>query len=319
MLKKENTIIVIPPAGTYPKKLYDAISAKGYAVFPSMQGGRNVIYRFIRSYSMKYNLRIQKCVYGDWKNVDLKKIEVILFFHDKYSYLLIKYLRRKLLYKGKIYLYYMDPIRTSGAIDCRKIDIKAEILSNDIDVFSFEKRDCEEYGFKFNTLFFFKEDIKGCLKHETDVFFIGTDKNRLQALLKIKEILDELGIKSDIHICKYNGRASKYGKSIGYKYSKYISYEQLLEKVLSTKCVLDIVPENQEEVTLRVYEALFYKKKIITNNSNVKQYAFYSPHNIFIWGVDNISGLKDFIYGKFDESLQKEIDELDFDKWLRRF
>lgn len=42
-------------------------------------------------------------------------------------------------------------------------------------------------------------------------------------------------------------------------------------------------------------EAMFYNKKLITNNIHIKEYDFYIPRNIFILQERNISELKDFL------------------------
>lgn len=319
MINQSNTIILVPPAGQYPKKLYLSISQKGYKVFYSMRGKKNIVYRFIRSFSMKYKLVLRKICYGSWKKENLCKHDNILIFHDKYSYLIIDYIRNGLSFKGNIILFYLDPITDHRLFESCKIDIGEEIRKNSINIYSFEKKDCVKFGIKYNSLFFFKEDLHAFSEVTSDIFFIGTDKNRLKEILEIQSVLEKGDLKCEIHICKYNGVASTYGKAINYKYQKFISYEELLKKIGSTRCVLDISPDQQNDITLRVLEALFYRKKVITNNKFISNYSFYNSANIFIWGQDSQEKIKDFIYSQFEEDSSEEIEDYDFDKWIGRF
>lgn len=317
MLTKDNTLIIIPPAGLYPQKLFDSITKLGYMVCPSMRGNDNFFCRAFRSIFMKYDMKSQVFLYGRWNKENLNKYENILIFHDKYSYPIIRVLQNKLKYTGMIYLYYMDPMETDGAKDCNTICVKP---NEHFQIYSFEKKDCEKYGYQYNSLFFFKEDAKIVDEYWTDVFFIGTDKGRLKDILYSQKILHEAGIHTYMHVCMYGNKPSGYGREIHYSYKPKIPYDELMEKLYHTRCVLDIVPEGQKEITLRVYEALFCHKKVITNNVNIKKYGFYNSRNIFVIGEDAIDDIRDFVYSNFDSSeIDEEIENMDFERWIRRF
>ena len=317
MINKDNTLIILHPSGRYPQKLYTSMTKLGFKVCRSMKGNDKYICRALRSIIMKYDTKLQVFMYGKWYKEELKKYENVLIFHDKYSYPIVNILQNKKKYQGMIYLYYMDPMETDGAKDCNFIRVKP---NEHFKIYSFEKNDCKEYGYHYNSLFFFKEDVRTENEYWSDVFFIGTDKGRLEHLLSIQKVLEKEGINIDMHICRYGRKASKYAREIGYRYKKPIPYEKLLMKLMHTRCVLDIAPENQEEVTLRVYEAIFCKKKVITNNPNVRKYQFYDRNNIFIMGEDSESELKAFVMGEFIESEKtRTIWDMDFERWVERF
>lgn len=61
---------------------------------------------------------------------------------------------------------------------------------------------------------------------------------------------------------------------------KNISYKKILTEEMKSRCIIDIVKEGQEGLTLRVLEALFLNKKLLTNNQKVKELDFYHPNNI---------------------------------------
>lgn len=317
MLTNANTLIILPPAGCYPQKLYDSIKCLGYDVCRSMKGGNNIFCRAYRSISMRYNLSIRSALYGNWYKKKINKYENILIFHDKYSFPIIKVIQERLKFSGMIYMYYMDPIGTEGAKDCNKVRVE---MSDHFRIYSFEEKDCKKYGFKYNSLFFFHQDVKKVDEYWSDVFFIGTDKGRLKEILEIENMIQRAGMNIDVHVCRFGNKASEYGLKIHYQYRPMIPYDELMEKLYHTRCVLDVTPEGQEEITLRVYEALFCNKKVITNNRNIKRYNFYDSNNIFIIGEDSINKIKEFVYGEFHEAKeQKSIVDMDFEHWIRRF
>ena len=74
-----------------------------------------------------------------------------------------------------------------------------------------------------------------------------------------------------------------------------ISYEEVLDKSSKCSVIVDIVKEGQSGLTLRVLEALFFGKKLITNNKNICTCDFYRSDNVFIVGVDNWDDFKMFL------------------------
>ncbi len=315
-LEKNNTLFIMIP-GAYTYRVVTLLSNRGYKATYSVKNCKNIFSRVLRKIMFRCNIPLMYLMFGNWKNI-INKFDNIIIIHDPYSYILINYIRKRLLYNGRIILFYMDPVSSSQAKDIRNINIDEERIQNNIDIYSFEKKDCDKYGFKYNSLFYMKEDVKICSNYRNDVFFIGMDKGRLEEALKIKEILDKQGIKTYMRICKAKGKASEYGKKINFMYSTPISYDQLLNEVFHTRCVMDLEPINQEALTLRVYEALSNSKKVITNNVNIKKYPFYSNSNVFIIGEDDWKDIRSFIYSEFDETMKPEVENLEFEKWLSR-
>ena len=66
-------------------------------------------------------------------------------------------------------------------------------------------------------------------------------------------------------------------------------------------------------------EALFFKKKLITNNRDIVNLQFYNANNIFVLGIDKLENLKNFMDKPYENIEQKVIDYYDFNEWLKRF
>ena len=76
-------------------------------------------------------------------------------------------------------------------------------------------------------------------------------------------------------------------KNNGIKYSrKRISHQEIPKIYNESKVLLDLVRENQDGLSFRIFEAMALKKKIITNNKTIVDYDFYNPNNILILKED---------------------------------
>ena len=115
----------------------------------------------------------------------------------------------------------------------------------------------------------------------SDVFFIGSDKGRLPKLISIYEKLSMAGLKCDFYIIGVPEDKQLYKDAIAY--NKKISYEEVLQHVYATKCVLEVLQGNETYISIRTLEALQYHKKLLTENKKIKSYNFYDPQLIQVF------------------------------------
>ena len=73
------------------------------------------------------------------------------------------------------------------------------------------------------------------------------------------------------------------------------------------KNIIDYYTDPLAGLSLRPLEAMFLEKKLITNNVTIRNYDFYSDHNIFIC-QDGFDGIRDFIAKPY-QSVNKKIRE----------
>lgn len=76
--------------------------------------------------------------------------------------------------------------------------------------------------------------------------------------------------------------------------------------------------EGQKGMTLRIVEAMFFNKKLITNNDDILCMDFYNSQNIYVLGYDTRS-IKGFILGKPAQWSKKFIRKYSFENWLVNF
>ena len=78
-----------------------------------------------------------------------------------------------------------------------------------------------------------------------------------------------------------------------------ISSEDVAILMSHSKAILDIAHLEQSGLTIRTFETLALKKKLITTNGLVSKYDFYHPNNIFVLTKDSLKNLAEFMDAPF--------------------
>lgn len=307
MSELKRIALIASPKAPYSDYVVRMCKEYGVDGYYSLKGGyRNYIIRFLRKKFFEYKLPFRELLFGEWKR-NLDKYDLIVIIRDRYGEFMANYISENS--NARIVLYYMDPYEKSVFWEQLK-------PNNNCVISSFEIETCKSKGFVYNPLFCFREK-KGETKINNDVFFIGTDKGRLKELLKYENIFNGLGLTTYFHICKSPGNI--YEDNDNYKYKNKITYPELLKNVRRSKALLEILPEGQNDMTLRGYEAYFFEKKLITNNKNIKDYSFYNKNNIFILGVDNLNELHSFVNSSYLKRFDNEMEKSEFGEWIKKY
>ena len=141
------------------------------------------------------------------------------------------------------------------------------------DIFSFDKGDCDKYGFYHYTTYYSKLPLDANVKKESDAFFVGVSKGgRHTKLVRLFRRMQENGAKADFYIAHHR---EKTDREKGIHYNEWLNYDDVLQKVLNTNCIVEIVGENQQGFTLRAIEAICYNKRLLTDNAVVKESKYY--------------------------------------------
>ena len=69
----------------------------------------------------------------------------------------------------------------------------------------------------------------------------------------------------------------------------------------------------------RALEAMFYRKKLITNFKDIKEYDFYKKDNIFIIGEDDLNNIKNFVNTGYVDIPENIIKKYTIDGWIENF
>src|SRR5690606_20633197 len=152
-------------------------------------------------------------------------------------------------------------------------------------------------------------------KHESDVYYVGTYmKRRASQLEEIITKLQEYGLSVKYHICKFKKRKSSF-KHLETT-SCELAYHENLRFAFNSKILLDVPTTHHNGLSFRVFEAIGFNKKLITTNKEIKQYDFYHPNNIFVWGDESMSRFMDFLNTPFTPMPAHVKEKYSFARWI---
>ncbi|RGI84659.1 hypothetical protein DXD84_06890 [Dorea formicigenerans] len=185
----------------------------------------------------------------------------------------IYYLRSK--YKNcKTVLFYQDLVKKSALPQIEKIRNQFDLI------LSFDQLDVKKYNLLYYPLVYSKTDIKKSDIPKSDIYFVGKAKDRLEDIREVYSRLKDSGLKCDFHI---TGVSPEDVREDGIVYNMPVSYEENLQRIKASKCMLEIMQKGGHGYTLRYCEAIMYDKKIITNNPEIKEAPFYSEQRIQVF------------------------------------
>lgn len=179
-------------------------------------------------------------------------------------------------------------------------------------IYSYDKKDVEQYGFDFITNFI-PFDVK--MKNSgRGVFNISSYDKRYETLDKIALQLKELNFPGNIIVRKEKPLNSENIKVV----KDYISLEEVMNFMEYSSILLDIQKENQEGLSFRVFEALGYEKKLITTNKDIVNYDFYNPNNILITDGENPCIPKNFLDSSYSPVPENIIKKYRRESWIQQ-
>ncbi len=220
---------------------------------------------------------------------------------DLFEHGVIKYMRRKYP-DAKFVCFFQDLVEQHK-------NYPLEAIRNQFDlVLSFDQADCAKYGLTYYPLVYSpipQEELHSDLP-ESDVYFVGKAKDRLEEILDAYRVLRDAGLRCDFHITGVAPEERQYADEIDY--CTQMPYAQNLKHIYKTRCLLEIMQQGGNGYTLRMCEAIMLDKKLLTNNPAVTGAPYYSTERIQTFRTaDEIDpefvrcGTKDVDYGWKEE------------------
>jgi hypothetical protein len=99
--------------------------------------------------------------------------------------------------------------------------------------------------------------------------------------------------------------------------SSPLAYEENIHLALQNEILVDFLVDAHSGLSFRVFEAIGYSRKLITNNNEVKSYDFYHPNNIYVLDNDERT-LGEFLNVPYAEIHPEIVDRYNFDNWIFR-
>ena len=189
-------------------------------------------------------------------------------------------------------------------------------------VFDYEDLNHPNHHFLPLTNFYFDHDLNHTSSNDADFYFLGAHlTERAHVIAAFGQYAKQKNWHLDFSIFGTHKNPSSYRKIYPTDNIKLITeltdYEHNLNKAKHAKVLMDFKTPIHNGLSFRAFEALGYRKKLITTNTEVAKYDFYHPNNIFIWNGQDFNGIEEFLqlpYYEIDATIREKYS---FKNWIR--
>lgn len=181
----------------------------------------------------------------------------------------------------KLVLYMQDLVSRNRGLHFDKVRDKFDLLV------SYDYGDASRYGMSFHPTPMSKVEVTADgMADKNDVYFCGYAKSRWQKVHEVYARCKELGLKCDFNLLDM----PKDGEHLaGINYiEKPMDYLENLRHVVGSRCILEVMQDNADGFTPRLWESIMYDRHLLTNNDHVLRSEFY-----FAYGHHSIDLLRD--------------------------
>ena len=196
--------------------------------------------------------------------------------------------------------------------------------------FSFDKHDCEKYGMNFLPLFYIDDYAKVTkpLEYLYKTLFIGTlhsDRYRTVKKIIATPSLEKhnnftwfyLSSKLLLYKMKWTDKSLSITKPQDIVYKK-LGLSDILILFEKSEIIIDIQHPNQTGLTMRTFEAMGARRKLITTNADIINYDFYNSNNILCVNREDIDVPEDFINSPCVEIKNEIYKSYSLSSWLKK-
>ena len=260
----------------------------------------NIVFKIFRKFVYFIGLGVSNVFYDDWVHYLNQDVQFIVFDACRPYHRLKRRLKKA---KLRPIIYYWNPVPDKN---------KIKELKADFSVFSYSSNDAKKYCINYNPTFFidFPLDLTQTIIY--DGIFIGKNKGRLPKLERVYKLLD----KPFFYVIRDGSETS----NVISLQSGVMDYGDYLKIFARSKVIIEILYADNADFTLRTMEALFYQKKLITNNKLIVNAPFYNKNNILVLKDDcSKEDINSFLALPFVPYSKEQVKYYSIDEWLKRF
>lgn len=149
-----------------------------------------------------------------------------------------------------------------------------------------------------------------------DFFFIGLNKGRLDILRQLSARLTAWGYSTKFIIVDRHAN-NEVIDGIEFR-NKDVEYVETLRLIRQSKVLVDCTKSKQTGITLRVLEGLFLKKKVLSNNPEIKNLPFYNPSCFLLMDdMNSEESLRNFMDSPLSVPTAEEKKPYEINHWLK--
>lgn len=198
----------------------------------------------------------------------------------------------------------------------KKIKYDYNLIRNRVDLaITYDEAEARKYNIEY-----FEENVYSKIipqgndeDIQWDVYFLGAAKDRLDKIMAVYHKLNDAGLK-----CKFllsNVATEDQVVCDGIEYISGISYEENLEYVNKSKCILELIQGGSTNATRRAYEAIAYQRRLLTDCPSCKSEDYNSDQFQFFDNVEDI----DIDFFKMDFNSSYYLPKVDLDPMKRLY
>lgn len=242
---------------------------------------------------------------------------VLIFDIDYHRDLLI--LQQQIPQCKKISLFLWNPVQNHDAPNKKALRNIQRLRENFKHIYTFDPEDAEQYNLQFLPQPYRYLSISSKIEEEDiDLYFIGSDKGRLQQLLNIKQTAQQMGLNCFFHIAP-SKRYSYTPEELQHLSRTQLSYEENIALARRSKCLVEIVQANQTGPTIRALEAAFLGKKLITNRKHARNAPTYTSDSVWITSNLSADGLREFLSRPRSMAAPEVLAAHEIRSWIKNF
>lgn len=188
--------------------------------------------------------------------------------------------------------------------------------------FVFDLEDYHRYRYQYPNLlpctnFYFDMPEESVSVNKNEVLYVGVYiKDRIQSLIRVVDALSKYDLTLNVNLF-YGRKTSPFFHPHITFFSKGLNYAQYLTLTKKAAVLLDIKTIDHNGLSFRIFEAIKYQKKLITDNKSIKLYDFYHPNNFYVVENDLFEGLSDFLESDFIPLSEDIRQKYSFTNWVK--
>ncbi|QMT31289.1 hypothetical protein [Alysiella filiformis] len=178
-----------------------------------------------------------------------------------------------------------------------------------------------EHRFLPTTNFYF--DHLPPLPHnpQNDCYFVGAHLDeRVAEISQFAQFAQAHGLKLDFNV----GCAVRHEKTLRPLYPHNVTvsgqtygFADNLARLQNSRILVDFKTPVHHGLSFRSFEALGYRKKLITTNHEIAHYDFYHPNNVCIWDGQDFDKISAFLALPYHELPPHIYEKYRFGNWIR--
>lgn len=321
-MNKEKFLLVMPDYSDFPNLFTDNLKSAGFTPFLITDKVSKFRYKkleSIKNFFAKNILRNKEYKQNLIRRHFLNELENRLSaIEDRLDYILVirpdnfpvSFIKKLKIKTSKLIAYQWDGIEKFP-------EVKKYFELFDT-FFCFEAVK-EQYNIKPITNFYFDHLPPFWKEYDIEhpnLYFVGLYwKSREE---KINRFIDEIvGFHVELSVfIQYFKEPETKNSKIHYIQER-ITFEQNLEYVKKSDILLDFVDPLHNGLSIRFFEGLYYRKKVITDNITVKNYDFYHPDNIFVVENNNYKNIGAFLKKPYHILPEDIVKRYGFSSWIQ--